>query len=99
MSRAIISLRLRFVFFCTRSLPGHVAGIVMKLARPLFARLFLIWVFVVAHGILLFAAVALTFVSRKCSATKLVSVVGPFSMRGNVAAQGSFLYIALRESR
>ena len=40
-------------FFCTRSLPGHVAWIVLELSRLLFARLLLIRVFVVAHEILL----------------------------------------------
>jgi hypothetical protein len=40
-----------FVFIRLRALSGHVAGIVMELARFFFARLLLIWILVVAQMI------------------------------------------------
>ena len=40
-------LRLRFA--AVRSFSGHVAGVVMILARLLFARLLLIWILIVGH--------------------------------------------------
>jgi hypothetical protein len=76
MSAVVIGggLRLRLTFFCTGSLPGHVAWIVMELSRFFFTRLLLIRVFIVAHGTLLslFAAIALAFEGRKWSAENLV---------------------------
>ena len=40
-------LRLRFA--AIRSFSGHVAGVVMILARLLFARLLLIWILIAGH--------------------------------------------------
>ena len=44
---------LRRVFVGADGLSGHVARIVMKCSRLFFARLLLIWILVVGHGMLL----------------------------------------------
>jgi hypothetical protein len=44
---------LRLIFAGADGLSGHVAWIVMELSRLLFARLLLVWILVVGHGMLL----------------------------------------------
>jgi len=50
---------LRLVFPGADGLSGHVAWIVVERSSFFFAGLFLVWILIVGHGMLLFAAVAL----------------------------------------